>query len=164
VDLPIECSFLIPLIKCWESLVCLIEKTWVISNVWLTKLGRHTIQREKYVEGNLPTQTLSDNCSVDDGSSPRTYSQKLGQAHNNQPTRLLQLTFVYKKVFYLSGGVFACEKEDWAEEERLTLFVQTPSRTFAIIRWCSYERIAHQCFPLMLLQKWRSAPRGFSRI
>jgi hypothetical protein len=24
---------------------------------------------------------------------------------------------MYKKVFYLSGGVFACDKEDWAEED-----------------------------------------------
>jgi hypothetical protein len=24
---------------------------------------------------------------------------------------------MYKKVFYLSGGVFACDKQDWAEED-----------------------------------------------
>ncbi len=48
-------------------------------------IDRHTVQREKYLEGNLPRQTLNDICSLDDGSSPRTYSQKLGQAHNNQP-------------------------------------------------------------------------------
>ncbi len=30
---------------------------------------------------------------------------------------LFQLTFMYKKVFYLSGGVFACDKQDWAEED-----------------------------------------------
>ncbi len=47
-------------------------------------IDRHTIQRDKYWEGNLPRQTLNDICSLDDGSSPRTYSQKLGQAHNNQ--------------------------------------------------------------------------------
>jgi len=78
---------------------------------------RHTMRREKYLEGNLPRQTLNDICCLDDGSSPRTYSQKLGWAHKNQPASLLQLTFMYKKVFYLSGGVFACDKGDWAEED-----------------------------------------------
>ncbi len=104
MDLPIECSFLIPLIKCWESLVCLFEKTWVKRNVmektWkVTLLIDTPYKREKYLEGSLSGQTLSDVCSLDDGSSPRIYSQKLGQAHNNQPASLLQLTFMYKKVF-----------------------------------------------------------------
>jgi hypothetical protein len=46
-----------------------------------------------------------------------------GRTHKNwgrlttQPTSLLQLTFMYKKVFYLCGGVFACDKRDWAEED-----------------------------------------------
>jgi len=39
-------------------------------------IDRHTVQREKYLEGNLPRQTLSYICSLDDGFSPRVYSQK----------------------------------------------------------------------------------------
>jgi len=78
-------------------------------------IDRHTIQRQKYLEGNLPRQTLNDICRLNDGSSPRTYSQKLVRAHKNQPANLLQLTFMYKNVFYLSGGVFACDKQDWAD-------------------------------------------------
>jgi hypothetical protein len=90
VDLPIECSFLIPLIKCWESLVCLFEKTWVKRNVmektWkVTLLIDTPYKREKYLEGSLSGQTLSDVCSLDDGSSPRIYSQKIG-AGSQQPT------------------------------------------------------------------------------
>jgi len=42
-------------------------------------IDRQTIQREKYLEGNLPRQTLSYICSLDDGISPGTYSQKLLQ-------------------------------------------------------------------------------------
>jgi hypothetical protein len=41
---------------------------------------------------------------------------KIG-AGSQQPTSLLQLTSIYTKVFYLSGGVFACDKEDSAEED-----------------------------------------------
>jgi hypothetical protein len=86
VDLPIECSFLIPLIKCWESLVCLIaknsghiqcvmEKTWKVTLLIDTPYkGRST-----YLEGNLPRQTLSYICSLDDDISPEMYSQKLLQ-------------------------------------------------------------------------------------
>ncbi len=80
-------------------------------------IDRHTMQREKYLEGNLPRQTLNHICHLDDGSSPRMYSQKLGRAHKDQPASFLQLTFMYKKVFYLSGGVFARDKQDWAEED-----------------------------------------------
>jgi hypothetical protein len=39
-----------------------------------------------------------------------------GHTHKNCCS-LLQLTFMYKKVFYLSGGGFACDKQDWAEED-----------------------------------------------
>jgi len=42
-------------------------------------IDRHTVQRDKYLEGNLPRQTLNGICSLDDGSSPRMDSQKLGQ-------------------------------------------------------------------------------------
>ncbi len=119
MDLPIECSFLIPLIKCWESLVCLIEKTWVIyamcdwENLEGNFIDRHTVQRDKYLEGNLPRQTFNDICSLNDGSSPRMDSQKLGQPS--------PATFMYKRVFYLSGGVFACDKLDWVEKDLLLL-------------------------------------------
>jgi hypothetical protein len=43
-----------------------------------------------------------------------------GRTHKNWGS-LLQLTFMYKKVIYLSGGVFACDKQDWAEEDLLLL-------------------------------------------
>jgi hypothetical protein len=62
-------------------------------------IDRHTMQREKYLEGNLPRQTLNHICHLNDGSSPRTYSQKLGRAHKNQPASFLQLTFMYKRSF-----------------------------------------------------------------
>jgi hypothetical protein len=39
-----------------------------------------------------------------------------GRTHKNWGS-LLQLTFMYKKVFYLNGGVFAGDKEDWAEKD-----------------------------------------------
>jgi hypothetical protein len=39
-------------------------------------IDRHTVQREKYLEGNLPRQTLSYIYSLDDGFSPGMYSQK----------------------------------------------------------------------------------------
>ncbi len=31
-------------------------------------IDRHTIQRDKYWEGNLPRQTLNDICNLDDGT------------------------------------------------------------------------------------------------
>ncbi len=49
-----------------------IEKTWKVTLLIDTPYkGIST--------WNLPRQTLDDICSLDDGSSPRTYSQKLGQ-------------------------------------------------------------------------------------
>jgi hypothetical protein len=59
---------------------CVIEKTWKV-----TLLIDTPYKREKYLEGSLSRQTLSDVCSLDDGSSPRIYSQKIG-AGSQQPT------------------------------------------------------------------------------
>ncbi len=42
-------------------------------------IDRHPVQRDKYLDRNLPRQTLNDICSLNDGSSSRTYSQKLGE-------------------------------------------------------------------------------------
>jgi hypothetical protein len=115
VDLPIEWSFLIPLIKCWESLVCLIAKNSGHIQCVMAKTWKVTLLIDTPYKGRSTWKvTYLDKFWVTFVAWTMVLAQ--GCTHKNCCS-LLQLTFMYKKVFYLSGGVFACDKQDWAEED-----------------------------------------------